>query len=421
MKLRTAAAATVAAALAFAVLLASPAYAAGVAWVPGDTGLSTADAGSTASANCTQTRGGWDENYVGTSMGRSTAVPAGERVLPVALYLGEPVRDTTQYSIPLCTRSLTPTDMASVTYRLPGVAAGAQTGVVRNVLCGSTRNATTASSTYPLRNDSDYAAYPAPSGISGVSANDVAGNVATPRLLALQTGSGFGISGSSRPCAYLQRIDIDICFYSTSIVWTCDTFTWLATRLDHTYGSNASSDEWKYDTCDALGAVGQPQFCLDYVVVTDPTSFSQVCSNGPTPVWAVWDWLVAFIGYYGRCLFEPRGGWDSGGEIEAIWPATGLGEVEALLTDTVEVFTITEGCGPVLDATATPLPLYLDSCSWTWAAPAKVFIGWTAGLAFALWGVAFIVQLVMSLVKAAPMPLPLVTDAALGPAEPGSR
>lgn len=385
----------------------------------------------------TEVAGGWSGRRLISAWNGGTS--PGREVSPSLVTWGEPCYDASQPAgvrrirVPFSTYSLpvavSPASLYSESYVMRGPETIAGTSIWPNVMCASAEWSTTQTE---LRT--------------------VGGGGFSMTNQSLIPGGGSKSEGASRSfsvesgtaCARVVSVRMVVCVYDKGALGSggfiqgirrCESFVWTADGW-YTKANPYNRDPLDVQLCRA-GA-----YSADCTQIDPPEEWTwdEACAYAPSygtgpaegPDWGTewwsggltWVFRVWFpwyfelqtstIAHYLECSFVPPGGWDTRGEITDTWNSSAFVNTFAVIEDAGTAFTITESCGVLMQSTDTPLgPMTIDTCSWaSWGAPVKLFILWTSWLAFAFWGIGFVVRSFLAAIKAAPMPNPLVTAVA---------
>lgn len=207
------------------------------------------------------------------------------------------------------------------------------------------------------------------------------GNGSAGTVMLAGANSGYNWATT---CPFIQAYLVNLCSFATpqATVYTCIAAYWTAERaFDKGKYLNLSPTTALCSTTAGAAVSVDCQFAIGSTL--DPTDFNQVCikdgfgRSAPTAAWLDFSWIPNFISFYSDCLFRPRGGIDRLGVVAASLTTGNASTWTQPFSSAAASFSgLTESCGQILSGAGTPLgsTFFLDTCTWTWAAPGKAFL-----------------------------------------------
>lgn len=190
-------------------------------------------------------------------------------------------------------------------------------------------------------------------------------------------------------CPYLVSVEAFLMNFDSRVYPSAKKIYPITWSAESWFSKKAYLDG-DYESAICKGGGQTATGCKDYGDV-DPADY---CLGAPVLEWGNWDWLPATIVHYSDCLWNPYGGWDSGG-----W----LGD--ALADSPLEVFSaglagltngwssVTGGCGLITVGSGNWAAFRINTCDWgEFAPPMKIVLTLVIGVMSAIWVISFIIS-----------------------------
>jgi len=262
-------------------------------------------------------------------------------------------------------------------------------------------------------------------------------NPATGNFVTFGNGDSSYISGvvtgTNTACARLVAFQLVVCDGQLAAPQpsyaghTCVLAEWSAERW-----YQSQFETWNYD--ERLGPLGSTvdsllcslpgvvyAACAEILSGIHVTTYDDWCGSPPAMEWLDFSWIPETIGYYAHCLFVPP----DGVRADALKALVLSPPIEATMdvASALNAYRFTEGCGTILAVPPLPVApafhLDISTCGWSsWVATPKALLSLIIYALFGWWAINFTIRLFLAAVKIVPVPLPLVTEAALGPVPP---